>query len=438
MVLGLAKSGLAVIEFLLHKGNQVIATDIKDKDKLGEVYNRLECLPIELIVGGHPDHILQNVDEIVVSPGVPNDLPILQSAKSQKIPVISEIELAYRYFSGRIVGITGTNGKTTTTALTGDIFINAGYKTIVAGNIGVPFIESVEKDFEIAVLELSSFQLEEIKEFKPEVGCILNITPDHLNRHKTMENYINTKFRISENQRGSETLVLNYDDGIVKNYSGSLNNSIVFFSRKNALDKGVYVKDRWITIDGEIPIIPVDEIFIRGNHNLENALASTAIAHIMGVDSNAIASTLRSFKGVEHRLEQFATIGGRFFINDSKGTNPDASIKAIEAMDKNTILIAGGIDKGADFTEFVQSFDGKVKALVLLGETANYIKETAEGLNFNNIFMVNSLEEAVKISFKISKDGDTILLSPACASWDMFKDFEERGTLFKEYVKALE
>jgi UDP-N-acetylmuramoylalanine--D-glutamate ligase len=439
LIFGIARSGISLIKYLASKGFVVTATDKKDREELGEVYDILKGLPVCMVLGEHPDNIIDGVDVIIMSPGVPGDIPIINKAKGKGIEVISEIEFAYRYFRGNIVGITGTNGKTTTTSLTGEIFKRAGYKTFVAGNIGKPFIDCVEESTEkdVAVLEVSSFQLEEIKEFRPKVASVLNITPDHLNRHKTMENYILAKSKIFLNQKEEDTLILNYDCPITRDLAKKSKSNIIYFSRKEELIEGVIVKNNHIYVNNEVKIINIKDIYIKGGHNLENALAATAMAYAMDIDPVIISKTLEEFKGVEHRLEHFATVNGRIFINDSKGTNPDASIKAIEAMDKDVILIAGGMDKGNDFTEFIKAFDGKVKGLVLLGETAEIIKKTAMEFNFSNIYMVKTLEESVDKAYEISQRGDTILLSPACASWDMFTSFEERGSLFKEYTNNL-
>ncbi|MCG0274725.1 MAG: UDP-N-acetylmuramoyl-L-alanine--D-glutamate ligase [Thermosediminibacteraceae bacterium] len=442
LVIGLARSGIAAAVELSEMGAKVTANDIRPKEEMKEAIDKLSPLGIELVFGDHPLSLLADIDLIVVSPGVPSDIPLLDEAKRRGILVVSELELGYWFTKAPIIAVTGTNGKTTTTTLIGEILKNDGKNIAVAGNIGTPLIQEADKNGQkdYIVVEVSSFQLENILYFKPKVSVILNITEDHLNRHKTFENYIEAKARILENQDEGDFAVLNYDDPIVSTLAKRARSKVVFFSRKEELSKGVYVKNGVIVIkeNGAIyPILEAKELGIKGSHNLENALAAVAVAWITKTNLNNLAETLKDFRGVEHRLEYVDTIDGVKFINDSKGTNPDAAIKALEAVEGPVILIAGGYDKKVDFRPFVRSFFGKVKKVVLIGETADQIEQTARGEGFFEVEKASSMYEAVKIAKKSAEPGDTVLLSPACASWDMFSSFEERGRVFKEAVRSL-
>lgn len=441
LVVGMAKSGIPTVKALSKLGAKIAINDIKTKDKLEDILNEIEHLCDEIVLGSHPDQI-EKYDLIVLSPGVPTDLSFLKKAREKNKKIIGELELAYRLSKGKYLAITGTNGKTTTTALTGEIFKNAGLETFIVGNIGLAAISKALEttDDTILVTEVSSFQLETIDTFKPRISAILNITPDHLNRHKTMDNYIDAKANIFVNQDGNDILILNHDNEVTRKLADRTKSKVIFFSRKKVLDEGVFLEDNNIVVNTngikEI-ICSADDIYISGKHNLENALAAVAFAINSGINRDVIKYTLMNFKGVEHRTEYIGKINGIKFYNDSKGTNPDASIKAVEGLEAPLILIAGGMDKGSSFDEFVQSFDNKVKALILLGETAAKIKETAEKYNINNIFIVKNMEEAVEKAYENAKEDDTILLSPACASWDMYESFEVRGRHFKDCVERL-
>jgi UDP-N-acetylmuramoylalanine--D-glutamate ligase len=445
LVVGTALSGYATAKFLLFKKAFVILTDIKSREEVDkniiELYNKSN---FKGIFGKQPPlSILEEIDYIIVSPGVPSDIPIIRKAKEKKIEVLSEIELAYRLSKTQIIAITGTNGKTTTTSLVGEIFRKNKNETYVVGNIGMPMISQIDNSTKNGyfIAEISSFQLEGIKYFKPSISAILNITPDHLNRHKTMDNYIAEKSKIFSNQNKEDITILNADDPITLSLEKQVTSKVIFFSRILVLDKGVFVEGNDIIIKDnhkeKIKVCSVSDIKMLGDHNLENALAATAICYYAGISIEVIKKVLKSFNGVSHRIEVVDTIEDIEFINDSKGTNPEASIKAIQAMKKPIILIAGGMDKGSDFTEFINSFNGKVKYLILLGETADIIEHAAIKQGFSKIEKVNSIENAVLNSFKIADKGDVVLLSPACASWDMFNSFEERGNLFKATVKDL-
>lgn len=442
LVVGLARSGIAVTRVLRSLGARVIANDIKTRQQLGDSISELELLDVDFYLGGTPDDLVDKVDLIVISPSVPIDSSFVQKARCLGREVISELELAYRLCKAPVIAITGTNGKTTTVTLTGEILKKAGFNVYVVGNIGVPFVSKaleMNKD-DIAVVEVSSFQLEAIYNFHPRVAAILNITEDHLNRHKTMENYIATKARIFENCSSDDWVVLNADNEVTARLASQARAQVLFFSRLRPLKRGAWVEDGTVVLDigdGKEAICGVEDIFIPGAHNLENALAASLMARVMGATAEDIAVTLKTFKGVEHRIEYVDTIGGVKFYNDSKGTNPDASIKAIQAMKGPTVLIAGGMDKGSSFEEFIDAFGKTVTHMVVLGETADKLIKTAKEKGFDRVYRVSSVEESVRKAFSLASPGYNVLFSPACASWDMFKDYEERGRVFKSAVRAL-
>lgn len=442
LVIGAAVTGVPVVKELVSMGANVTLNDNKKVAELQDIISELEHLPISLVAGGHPEELADKCDFVVVSPGVPLEIPTVQRAKDLGKEVISEIELAFRLSDTPIAAITGTNGKTTTTALLGEIMKASGRNTYITGNIGHAMILEVRnaKSEDIFVLEVSSFQLESIVKFKPKVSAILNITPDHLNRHKTMENYIAAKCNVFINQDGSDYTILNADDPETAKLGPRAKSRVLFFSRKKELPEGAYIEGGNIVIklDGrKDTIIHKDKVYIPGNHNLENALAAALMAYCLGVEPGVIARTLQTFRGVEHRIEFVEEINGVIYYNDSKGTNTDASIKAVEAMSRPTVIIAGGYDKGGEFDDFIEAFGGKVKHMVLMGETADKLEKTAHEHGFLNTHRVEELKAAVRKCRELAEPGDAVLLSPACASWDMFKNFEERGRLFKEYVQEL-
>ncbi len=444
LVVGLGKSGVSAAEALLRHGAEVSVYDKKTQEEMeAPLVNYLKAQNVTCYLGVDPLE-LERYDAIVVSPGVPLELPFLQKAQTLNVEIIGELELAYRLGKGNYIAITGTNGKTTTTTLVGEILKNAGRKTAVVGNIGVAVTSTAltaEEDSWL-VTECSSFQLETTETFHPVICALLNITPDHLDRHKTLENYAKAKAKIFKNQTKDDYFVVNYDDPMSCELMHECQSVVVPFSRNVVLDRGVFVQNNRIIVkeqaENTIDICGVEELAIPGMHNLENALAACGIAYFCGISKEIIAKTLREFQGVEHRLEFCGEVGGVRFVNDSKGTNPDASIKAIEAMKGNVILIAGGYDKNSKFEEFISAFNGKVKALVLLGATAPKIRETAEMLGYHAIFDEKDMGECVKKSFSLSAPGDTVLLSPACASWDMYSSYEQRGRHFKSCVQELE
>ncbi len=443
LLVGLAKTGISTIKHLNKLGAKVVVNDIKDKDKLKGILDELSDLNnVEYILGYHPENV-DDINMAVVSPGVPLDLPFILKLKSKNIEIIGEVELAYRLSQNPMfIGITGTNGKTTTTSLVGEIFKKANIDTYIVGNIGNPVIDTVDTANENSVLvtELSSFQLESIDTFKPHVSAILNFTEDHLNRHHTMEAYMEAKARIFKNQDEKDFCILNYDNEDVKSLSDNVEAKKIFFSRKKSLDCGIYLDEDnniIINIDKKIKLLNKDELSLPGNHNLENCMAAAAIAYVSNIDIDVIREVLKTFAGVEHRQEFVRNLNGIMFVNDSKATNPDSSIKAIESYNRPIILIAGGMDKQSSFDEFLDVAKENVYALVLLGETAQRIKECAQNKGFNNIRIVKDMKEAVNASYQIAKDGDVVLLSPACASWDMYKSFEVRGIDFKDNVHNL-
>ena len=442
LVVGIARSGVAVARFLVEKGTRVVLTDQKRQEELAEFLREVPPGSVEIIAGKYPEYNSGDFDFLVVSPGAPLHIPPIERAFDLGIPVFSELELAYRFAKSPIVAITGTNGKTTTTTLTGEIFKRAGKRVCVGGNIGLPLALEVEKygPRDVIVAEVSSFQLECIEKFKPKVSVILNFTPDHLDRHGTMENYTAAKARIYENQDAGDFTILNYDDRGVAALGTKAPGRVIFFSQKHKLEEGIFVEDGQITVklDGKTDVIcHVQEIYIKGAHNLENALAATAAAYVVGVPPALIGEELREFRGVAHRLELVAEINGVKYINDSKGTNPDASIKALEAYDEPIVLLAGGRNKGSDFTEFAQRVKEKARSLVILGECRDEIRAAVEKTGFREIHEAGSFDEAVKTAAAEARPGEIVLLSPACASWDMFKNFEERGERFKEVVTSL-
>ena len=444
LLVGLAKTGVSTIKKLDKLGASIVVTDIKPKEKLEDILSQLNGLNnVEYILGSHPEDI-SDIDLTIVSPGVPLDLPFIEKLKESNVKIIGEVELAYTLSNNPIfVGITGTNGKTTTTSLVGEIFKEANRDTYIVGNIGNPVIDTVDYTNENSVLvtELSSFQLESIDTFRPKVSSILNITEDHLNRHHTMENYINAKARIFENQDKSDFSILNYDDSIVRSLNKNNNASILYFSRQEKIDQGVYLDENnniVISIDGkQITVLNRNELSLPGDHNLENAMAAILMTYVVGVDLEVIKQVLITFKGVEHRLEFVTNKNGIMFVNDSKGTNPDSTIKAIGSYERPIILIAGGMDKHSDFTDMMKCATKNVKELVLLGETADKIEASARKEGLENITKVKNMEEAVKKAYELAKDGDVVLLSPGCASWDMYPNFEARGLDFKENIYKL-
>lgn len=434
VVVGLGKSGMAAYDLLKWMKADVCLYDGKeDLDVSG--------YQAPVYLGKLPSGVMDVLDCAVFSPGVPLDIPVARELKLQGVPIIGEMELGFLMERGVVAGITGTNGKTTTTTLTGEIMKAYNAQTFVVGNIGNPYTKEVVKTSEqsVTVAEISSFQLETIDTFRPRVSAILNITPDHLNRHKTMACYIDTKFAITKNQTRDDLCVLNYEDEVLRERADRLPCTVAFFSSKRPVKNGLYQNASHDIVDGETGeiLMNMSECNLPGDHNCENIMAAILITRRLGVPMKLILQTVKAFQAVEHRVEFVKNVAGVDYYNDSKGTNPDAAIKGIQSMSRPTILIGGGYDKGGDFDEWIDSFDGKVKKLILLGATKERIAKTAKAHGFTDYEFAESLQEAVQRSAVLAKEGDAVLLSPACASWDMFASYEQRGTLFKEYVRSL-
>ncbi len=434
-VVGMARSGVAAARALHALGARVTVTDKKPLDQLAGPVKQLGSASIAIEAGGHPDRIFIETDLIVLSPGVPK-IPQILTARRHGIPVISELEVAWLLSDSPYAGITGTNGKSTVTTLAGLMLARANKKVLVAGNIGTALTEDPwelsGKDWIVA--ELSSFQLEDIETFRPRVAAVLNVTQDHLDRYRDMAEYAEAKARICMNQRVDDFLILNFDDPLVKAMAGRTSATVVPFSRLLRFNPGACVLHGHLMFNSK-RIIPVDEIRIKGVHNVENALAAAAVSLCAGADAGAVASVLSEFPGLEHRLEFVRERNGVTYINDSKGTNVGAVLKSVEGFTEPVILIAGGLDKGSDFSPLFDLIKRKVKLLVLIGKAAEKMA-AALGKATETVF-ATTLQEAVGISARRASRGDVVLLSPACASFDMFKDFEDRGRQFKEAVKNL-
>lgn len=443
LVYGTGISGISAAALLESVNAKVVLYDENTKITKEQIREKLpEGSKTKILLGALSEEMVDTLDLVVLSPGVPTDIPVVEGFYAKKIPVWGEIELAYCLSKGQVVAITGTNGKTTTTTLVGKLMKNYYDSVFVVGNIGNPYTEEAKAmvDETVTVAEISSFQLETIHEFHPKVSAILNITPDHLNRHHTMECYIETKEKIAQNQTKEDVCVLNYDDPVTKEFGERCNASVLYFSRLHTLQKGVYLKgDTFVYADGtaETEICKTSELKVLGGHNHENVMAAIAMAVSMNVPMEIIRKTVMEFTAVEHRIEFVTEKNGVAYYNDSKGTNPDAAIKGIQAMERKTVLIGGGYDKGSDYDEWIESFDGKVTYLVLLGATKEKIAACARKHGFENIIFAETLEEAVKICADHAKPGEAVLLSPACASWGMFDNYEQRGRIFKELVRKL-
>ena len=443
LVVGSGKSGVAAAELLRKKGITFVLFDgNKDLDVTVLIEKNPVFAGAEILLGELAPEDMARIDLVVLSPGVPTDLPMVNELRNRQIPIWGEIELAYHFAKGRIIAITGTNGKTTTTSLVGEIMANYFDDVKVVGNIGIPYTSVAANTTEdtVTVAEISSFQLETTHEFAPEVTAILNITPDHLNRHHTMECYIETKESITKNQTAGDTCVLNYEDEVLRRFGETLQTKVVVFSSKRRLEKGLYLDGEDIFYaDGttDTKVINVNELNILGKHNYENVMAAVGMSVSFGVPMDKIVEVLKRFQAVEHRIEYVTEKRGVKFYNDSKGTNPDAAIQGIRAMNRPTLLIGGGYDKQSEYDEWIESFDGKVKKLVLIGQTKEKIAECAKKHGFEDVILCDTFEEAIDTCYANAVSGDAVLLSPACASWGMFANYEERGRIFKEYVRNL-
>ena len=443
LVVGTGKSGIAATELLRANNIDTVLFDGNKELDTEALYEKVPSIrEVPLILGDMTDAQMDEFDVAVLSPGVPTDIPMVNSLRDKGVKIWGEIELAYTFGAGRIIAITGTNGKTTTTALLGKIMGDARESVFVVGNIGTAYTsKSLEmREDSVTVAEISSFQLETIEQFRPKVSAILNITEDHLNRHHTMEEYIRVKELITKNQGPEDVCVLNYEDEVLRKFGENIVPKVVYFSSLRKLDQGIYLDGDQIilkTEKEEIPIVKTGELKILGRHNHENVMAAAAMAYYAGVSVESIHKSVCEFVAVPHRIEYVTEKNGVAYYNDSKGTNPDAAIKGIQAMNRPTLLIGGGYDKESSYDEWIESFDGKVRYLVLIGQTKEKIKAAAERLGFTDIILCEDLKEAVQVCAEKANPGDAVLLSPACASWGQFDNYEQRGDMFKEYVKAL-
>ncbi len=444
LVVGMARSGIAAAQLLVKAGAKVIINDSKTEEALGEALNPLAGLPIEKKLGCPAADCLAGCDVLVISPGIPDTAPFVKMAKDMGLYVTGELEMAYQLSSGEVVAITGTNGKTTTVSLLGEIFVNAGRTTHVVGNIGYPYSAAGlnSADGDMFVCEVSSFQMETAETFHPKAAALLNITEDHLNRHGTMENYTAIKMRQFMNMTADDVAVFNADDPALAPLIPQVRAQVMQFSCKQEVAQGAFVRDgvimtRWQGT--ETAVMPAKELSIIGPHNLSNALAAACIATAMGVSADVLAHTFRTFKAVEHRCEFTREMNGVRYINDSKGTNVDSTIKAVEAMDRPTAIILGGSDKHCDFTPLVKVMlkSGFIREAVLIGVTADQIERQCRDNGFTNLHRASSMEDAVNQCRALASEGWNVLLSPACASFDMFSDYEARGRIFKDIVRNL-
>ena len=444
LVCGMARSGVSAAQCLYELGARVTISDSKAEEKLAEALQPLEGMDIRRCLGDQAQPAdLESYDLAVTSPGIPMQAPILRAVQAAGVPLIGELELGAQVSRAPLYAVTGTNGKTTTTTLIGEIFRNLGKTTYVVGNIGYPFtacaLQCGEED--VAVAEVSSFQLETISTFHPHIAVMCNITEDHLNRHGTMEEYIRVKERIFENMGQGDYAVLNLDDPIVRGMAERIPCAPAFFSRRQEVETGAYLEGEEVvfSLNGHKKrVLRADEIRISGEHNLENALAATALAMLAGVPAPVVRHTLKTFPGVEHRIETVRTVEGVTYINDSKGTNVDASIRAVRAMKVPTVLLAGGYDKHTDFLPLAREIlASKIHTVVVLGDTAEQIERALRAVGFESILHAKTFEEAVLLARSCAREGENVLLSPACASFDMFRDYEERGRVFKEIVSRL-
>lgn len=445
LVAGTGKSGIAAAKVLLEMGGEVVLYDGNkglDPEKLKANFE--DSTKVSVVLGELTRPDLLGVELSIISPGIPLDAPFVAVLDEAKIPIWSEIQLAYHVSKGKLAAITGTNGKTTTTALTGEIMKAFYEEVFVVGNIGIPYTETALEttDKSVTIAEVSSFQLETIMDFRPDVSAILNITPDHLNRHGTMENYIEVKERIASNQKEDDWIVLNYDDEVLREFGESkdLKPKVLYFSGRQELKEGLYLDGDVIRYrhDGKTEeLVNVQELQLLGRHNYENVMAAIGISIHMGVPMETILRVVKEFRAVEHRIEFVLERAGVRYYNDSKGTNPDAAIQAIHAMPGPIVLIAGGYDKQSEYDEWMESFGGKVKYMVLIGQTRDKIAECARRHGFTEIMYAEDMAEAVRVCAAYANTGDNVLLSPACASWGMFDNYEQRGDIFKECVRNL-
>lgn len=441
LVVGLGKSGVAAALFLQERGAQVTVSDSKTEEELGQEIPVLLDHGIAVEAGSHRERTFREKDLIIVSPGIPADAPYLVRARQMGVPVIGEIELAARFLRGNLLAITGSNGKTTTTALAGSVVAASGQPVQVGGNIGTPATALIAESTAATwnVLEVSSFQLETIETFHPGIAAVLNVTPDHLDRHRTLEAYVAAKARVFENQVESDFAILNADDAVCVRMADQTRASVYWFSRRHEVKHGAFVREGWIYYAApgiEERVLPVDEITLKGAHNLENVLAAACAGRLAGVSPQQVRQAVGAFRAVEHRLEFVATINGVDYFNDSKATNIDATEKALEAFPGGIHLILGGKHKGSPYTPLAELIRERVKRVYTIGAAAALVEEDLQGTV--EMLRTGTLEAAVRRAADSARPGDVVLLSPACASYDQFPSYEHRGRQFKEVVKAIE
>lgn len=443
VVVGAGKSGIGAISLLNTLGAEIVLFDGNEKADVLALKEQVSEYKVNNVYAGVlPNEVVEKTQMLVLSPGVPTDTEFVEQFRKNGTVILGEIELGYQVAKGRLIGITGTNGKTTTTTLVGQIMEEYFGNTFVVGNIGNPYTLEALKTTEdsVTVAEISSFQLETAIDFCPNVSAILNVTPDHLNRHHTMENYAAAKEAIAGMQTKRDTCVLNYENEYTREFGNRCKANVVYFSSATKLDNGYYLEGEDIVVatDGAVTkLMNIHDMNLVGICNVENVMAAIAISKAMGVPYENIIDTVRRFKAVEHRIEFVATKNGVDYYNDSKGTNPDAAIQGIKAMCKPTILIGGGYDKENEYDEWIEAFEGKVKLFVLIGQTREKIAKCAREHGFEDIVMADTFEEAMEICIRNAKSGDAVLLSPACASWGMFPNYEVRGQIFKEIVNGI-
>lgn len=444
LIVGAGISGVAAALLARSRGARVSLSDAKEEKDIKCDLQPLREAGVEIVLGAQQSALLDGLDLAIVSPGVPIGIPLLEEARSRGIEVVSEIEVAYRIAEAPLFAVTGTNGKTTTTMLASALMEKRFPAVGVGGNIGTPLSAEAARIGAdgCLVAEVSSYQLEGVEAFRPRIAAVLNLTPDHLARHKTMENYRRMKERVFARQTADDFLVLNYDDATVRDMALRAVSQVFFFSRLQALKEGAFVEDGRIRLrrgGRTSDVCAVGELQIKGGHNVENALAAAAMAYLAGVSPQEIAAVLRSFPGVEHRIEPVATVGGVAYYNDSKATNPESAIKALETFDGRVVLIAGGHDKNTDLTAFMETVRQRADALILVGAAAARFKEAAQRCGVRTILEAGaSMEEAVRLAHDLARPPQVVLLSPACASYDMFDDFEARGRAFKALVRQLQ
>lgn len=443
LIIGIARSGLGAAQVLSKRGALITLCDQRQGEEFGDSLRDLEQMGINIITGSYPRVTKQDFDLVVISPGIPLDIEPVRESYKAGIPVIGELELAYqlKHVNVEMYAITGTNGKTTTTSLLQSILAEEGKHSVSGGNIGVPLTSLVDNMNDgIIAVEVSSFQLETIINFRPHICGILNITPDHLDRHKTMDRYIDAKARIFENQVDDDYVVLNYEDNILRKLAQKCKSHVVYFSTERVLAEGAFLEDNMVKViikNNVREICKIDEVRLRGKHNLENILCAALMAIIAGINPESIRKSLMTFPGVRHRMEEVPTQNEILYINDSKATNPESAIKAVNSFERPIILIAGGRNKGSSFSSFASVIKKKVKELVLLGEACEEIKRDVIEVGFMNIHEVEDFNSAVIKANELANKGDVVLLSPACASWDMFESYEQRGDLFCNIVHSI-